>query len=523
MHDLMTESSPNPGLQGDMAPRTAAHDTQRMPRPGSALTSLLEHVAGAAFLCDRLGRIVATNRSARSLPHLPTLLDERGPLQASGDPSFSIERLLAGDRVHALPVEWAGQKLLLTTDLLTIDTGGDAVLCVLRPEGEADDAVQSLKLATLGRLAAGVAHEFNNILTTITGFSELAVAELDARHPVQGHLSTIRGGAERLAHLTRQLLSHVRAPAPLPKVVRLGEVLEGLDVLVRRSLGDDIELASRLDPQGAEVRVDVPQFEQVILLLLAQVRESMPHGGQLTMRTQTVHLDTPMHARTGTLNAGIYATLEMVDTTPRDLIARARQRFMRPLWPERDAKPSLATATARSILQQFEGLLSEGEDLPEGTLFRAWLPAVQRQTAAVPSTPLNHADWAGEATVLLVEDETSVRRFVADILQLKGYTVLEASNGEEALRVQASFMGAIDILLTDVAMPVMDGRELVKRIRPVRPDMRVIYMSGYAYDVMAQQGVLDDDHDAFLAKPFTMRTLLETMRAHVQASARADR
>jgi two-component system cell cycle sensor histidine kinase/response regulator CckA len=503
-------------------------DTQRMTHPGPGLTSLLDHVAGAALLCDRMGRVLAANRTARSLPHLPGVLDDRGPLQSTqdrkhGEGSLCIERVLAGERLRDLPVEWDSQRLLLTTDLVPLDQGGDAILCVLRAETDTDDAVHSLRLATLGRLAAGVAHEFNNILTTIAGFSELAVAELDARHPVQAHLATIRGGADRLALLTRQLLTHVRAPVPVPKIVRINEVLEGLDVLVRRSLGEDIELVYRHDPLGAEVRVDVPQFEQVVLLLLAQVRESMPHGGQLTVRSQSVVLDVAHQGRTGTLAPGSYATLELVDTTPRDLLTRARHRFLRPLWSDRDARPSLATATARGLLQQFEGLLSDGEDLQDGVLFRAWLPTVARQPTVVPSTPLNHADWSGEATVLLVEDETSVRRFVADILQLKGYTVLEAGDGAEALRVQADYAGNIDILLTDVAMPVMDGRELVKRIRPVRPDMRVIYMSGYAYDVMAQQGVLDDDHDAFLAKPFTMRTLLEAMRAHVNAAARTVR
>lgn len=498
-------------------------------RLSAAVVILLEHLPGAALLSDRRGHLLAVNTAARGLPNLPKVLDDRWQLQARGaDRPFTLERLLAGERVVDLPCTLDGQHLLVTSEVVPLDAGGDAVLCLLRA-ADADPA-QSLRLLTLGRLAAGVAHEFNNILTTIAGFAELALAELEPRHPVFAHLQTIRGASERLTHLTRQLLSHVRSPAPAPRLVRVEDLMDGLDVLARRTLGEDVELLHTYDTQGAEVRVDVPQLEQVVLLLLAHVREVLPHGGQVTLSTRTQVLADP---RTATdtrppLAAGTYTVLELADTTPRDLLGRTRNRLLRP-WLEREtARSSLAMATARTLLQQNAGHLETGDGLADGTLFCMWLPAEARKQESVPSTPLNHSDWHGEATVLLVEDESSVRRFVADILKLKGYTVLEAGNGAEALTIQAAFVGRIDILLTDVAMPVMDGCDLVHRIRPLRPDMRVIYMSGYAYDVVTQEGMLGA-HDAFLAKPFTMRTLLEAMRQAPDADAsgrrnlRADR
>jgi len=540
------------------------HQTGVRSNEDPLLAALFDTIPDPVFACDSSGRIRKVSRSAENLTRSHPLLQRLEhvlPLQLQSENPLDLqwfERALAGEKVSgvvaALLRQGAERRIFVIQANPAMVSGEPGALVILRerdgqkapvgdiaggtgkgkpspaepakakPAPEAKSAPeatapapdrtrrseteiqQAERLESIGRIAGGVAHEFNNVLTTVAGFAELALAELDPAHPAYGYLQTIQSGGVRLGNLTRQLLAHTRTAPSTPREVSLNDVLTGMDSLARRTLREDTQLELVLEPHQGHVRIDVTQFEQLVLQVLVMMRDALPRGGKVTIATKDS--DVREAGRNGP-PPGTYGVVTLRDDGTRE----KRGRLLESFRPSREVGkadgPQLAATHA--LVVQLGGHLDVEGEIGRGGIFRIWLPLLGRPVLAVPSSPINHADWRAEGTVLLVEDETAVRRFVADILQLKGYTVLEASNGAEALQVQAAFPGHIDILLTDVAMPVMGGRELTEKLRPQRPDMRVVYMSGYAYEAVTQDGLLDRGEE-FLAKPFTMRTLLEALR-----------
>ncbi len=374
--------------------------------------------------------------------------------------------------------------------------------------------LQAQKMDAVGRLAGGVAHDFNNILTAIMGYSERLVQGLDSRHPLQTDAREIERAAYRAARLTRQLLAFSRRQVLQPKVVDLNAIVESMDRMLRRLIGEHIALCSRPAAGLGSVKADVSQIEQVILNLVVNARDAMPDGGKLLIETANVTLNESYAATHPEVVPGDYVMLAVTDTGC-GLSDEARRHIFEPFFTTKaqGKGTGLGLATCYGILKQSGGHINVYSELGHGTTFKVYLPCVNaapdqrllppEQTAAVPR---------GSEVLLLVEDEPAVRELATLALTDLGYTVLTATNGIEALElVRRRDSGRLDLLVTDVVMPQMGGRELADRLRALRPDTKVLFTSGYTEDAIVNRGVLQPGL-AFLQKPYTPGTLARKIR-----------
>jgi two-component system cell cycle sensor histidine kinase/response regulator CckA len=366
---------------------------------------------------------------------------------------------------------------------------------------------QSQKMEAIGRLAGGVAHDFNNMLTVITGYASQLLTSVAEGHPARKAAEQIRNVGDQAAMLTRQLLAFSRKQILRPGHINLNEVLRALHDLLVRLLGESIEVAVALDPKLSTVVADAGQIHQVILNLAINARDAMPHGGRLTLTTANVSLDeTRAHAEG--LPEGDYVTLSVTDTGV-GMEARTRERLFEPFFTTKPpgSGTGLGLSMVFGIVQQSGGTIQVESEPRKGTTFRIFLPR-----AAGEIEP-SHAEAAvpikgGDETILLVEDAAVVRSLVRELLEQRGYTVLEARDGGEALTMSENHDGPIHLLLTDLLMPRMGGHELAKRIRRRRPGVRVIYMSGYSGEALHAV----EKEANFLEKPFKPDGLAAAVR-----------
>jgi PAS domain S-box-containing protein len=372
---------------------------------------------------------------------------------------------------------------------------------------------QSQKMEAIGRMAGGVAHDFNNLLTAITGYSELLLlgSKLDGR--VRGNLEEIRKAAERAAGLTHQLLAFSRRQVLRPVVLDLNLLLTNVHKMLRRLIGEDIELVTVLGTNLGRVKADPGQLEQVVMNLVVNARDAMPHGGKLTLETANVELDEAYARAHVPTRPGFYIMIAITDTgigMDSETLARIFEPFF--TTKEQGKGTGLGLSTVYGIVKQSDGFIWAYSEPGRGTSFKIYLPRVEGE-AAIPAemaespVELPH----GTETVLLVEDEESVRNLIRTILQEYGYTVLEAYHGGEALRMAIRHEGSIHLLLTDVVMPLMSGRQLAEKLAPLRPETKVIYMSGYTDHTIVHHGILEPG-TVFLQKPFTPGTLTRKLR-----------
>jgi PAS domain S-box-containing protein len=378
---------------------------------------------------------------------------------------------------------------------------------------------QSQKMEAIGRLAGGVAHDFNNMLGAITGYSDILLH----RVPTEGGcgldesarecLQEIMTAAERAANLTRQLLLFSRKEVPTLQVLDLSETVGGVYKMLGRLIGEDIELLAVSDPAAALVKADPGQIEQIVMNLAINARDAMPQGGKLTVETKNVDPDEVDAPSPDGTQPGSYVLLAVSDTGC-GMDSATKARIFEPFFTtkEQGKGTGLGLATVYGVVQQSGGYIRVESQPGQGTTFKIYLPRTHevapRNTPPDASTELS----AGSATILLVEDEPVVRRMVRKVLQLDGYTVLEAGQGEEALRLCAQYERGIDLLLTDVVMPGMNGRELAERVAAARPGLKVLFMSGYTDDTVLRHGICAADID-YLQKPFTSAALLQKVRA----------
>ena len=372
--------------------------------------------------------------------------------------------------------------------------------------------LQSQKMEAVGQLAGGVAHDFNNLLTVITGYSAILLETLDLAAPDRADLEEIKRAAERAAGLTRQLLAFSRKQIMQPRVLDLNvEVIAGLDKMLRRLIGEDVELVLALDPGLDLVKADPGQLEQVLMNLAVNARAAMPGGGRLTIETSNVDLGADQAARLS-VKPGRYVMLAVSDTgagMSREAVARMFEPFF--TTKEAGRGTGLGLATVYGIVKQSGGDIWVYSEPGQGTTFKVYLPTVE-QTAAAATTMLSTAPLQrGSETILLVEDDETLRVLSRRILQSRGYTVLEAVNGEDALAVCEGYEQRIDLVATDVVMPRMNGRVLVERLTAQRPAVRVLFMSGYTDDDILRRGIVDP-RMAFLQKPFTPEALANKVR-----------
>lgn len=375
--------------------------------------------------------------------------------------------------------------------------------------------VQAQKMQAVGQLAGGVAHDFNNLLTAIIGFCDLLLVRHGPGDQSFGDIMQIKQNANRAANLVRQLLAFSRQQTMRPKVLMVTDILADLANLLRRLIGETIALKMVHGRDVGAVKVDQGQLEQVIINLAVNARDAMEEGGALTIRTKAVGPDDKRVQNYSVMPAGDYVLIEVADTgsgiPPENL-----NKIFDPFFTTKEVGKGtgLGLSTVYGIIKQTGGFIFVDSTPGEGSVFRVYLPVFERDAAEEEAAAEERAprDLTGKETILLVEDEDAVRMFAARALANKGYHVLEAPSGEEALEIVKSHEGAIDLLISDVVMPNMDGPTLVTKARAERPDMRIIFISGYAEDVFRKSLGADNQDCAFLPKPFSLKQLAEQVK-----------
>jgi len=372
--------------------------------------------------------------------------------------------------------------------------------------------LQAQKMEAVGKLAGGIAHDFNNLLTIINGYSQLVLERLGSDDPQREQIDEIKKAGDRAAALTRQLLAFSRQQVLEPQVLDLNAVVANLEKMLRRLIGEDIELEAVLGPELGRVKGDPGQIEQIIMNLAVNSRDAMPKGGKLTIETANVDLDGHYARSHLAVTPGPYVMLAVSDAgigMDADTLARIFEPFF--TTKEMGKGTGLGLATVYGIVKQSGGNIWVYSEPNRGTTLKIYLPRVE-ETLQPAEREKPRADLPKAAeTVLVIEDEPAVRSLVRGVLQSRGYTVLQAGRGEEALAVSEQHQGPIHLLLTDVIMPGMSGRELAKRLGSKRPEMKVVYMSGYTDDAIVRHGLLEQG-TAFIQKPFTPSSLARKVR-----------
>jgi two-component system cell cycle sensor histidine kinase/response regulator CckA len=371
---------------------------------------------------------------------------------------------------------------------------------------------QSQKMEAVGRLAGGVAHDFNNLLTVIKGYTELMLEDLKPSDPMRAEMDEVQKAADRAAALTRQLLAFSRRQVLAPKVVNLNYLVEDMNKLLRRLLGEDIELCTRLGGDLGSVKADPGQIEQVIMNLAVNARDAMPRGGKLTLETANIELDQAYSRQHAPVVPGSYVMLAITDTGS-GIDAETLSHVFEPFFTtkEQGKGTGLGLSTVYGIVKQSGGYIWPYSEPGMGTTLKIYLPRVDEKAERAQARAQASSGLGGTETILLVEDEEGVRALTRQILQRHGYTVLEAEHGRDALLLCERYSGPIRLLLSDVVLAQMSGRELVQRLTPLRPEMKVLYMSGYSDEAIVHHGVLAPG-TAFLQKPFTTESLMRKLR-----------
>jgi PAS domain S-box-containing protein len=490
---------------------------------------------------DTRGRIVRVNRTELEMLGYPVeemlgqpvwkfVLEEettRHVIMAkiSGDVSFheTFERTYRRKDGTTLPV--------LVKDRVIRDKGGRIIgirstvedITERRRSEEAlrkseEQLRQWQKVEAIGRLAGGIAHDFNNLLMTIKGCSEILLQECDAQDPRREEAEEIQKAAERATSLTRQLLAFGRRQILQPQVLDLNKVVTNMNKMLQRVIGEDIQLLTVLEPKLRPVKVDPGQIEQVIMNLAVNARDAMPRGGRLTIETANVFLDEDYAQRHVSVKPGSYVMLAVSDNGC-GMDQETQSHLFEPFFTtkEKGKGTGLGLSTVYGIVKQSGGNIWAYSELGRGTTFKIYLPMVtQAVKEKYARTERRRISARGAETILLVEDEKAVRMMIRKTLQSKGYTVLEAQHGQDALDICEHYSRPIHLMVTDVVMPRMSGKELAEQLAPNRPEMKILYMSGYPDNSIVQHGVLEPGTE-FLQKPFALNTLEAKVRELLDA------
>jgi two-component system, cell cycle sensor histidine kinase and response regulator CckA len=373
--------------------------------------------------------------------------------------------------------------------------------------------LQSQKMDAIGRLAGGVAHDFNNLLTAIIGYSQILLRSLPEDDPHRLELEEIEKAGSRAAALTSQLLAFSRKQVLQPRVLDLDEVIANMENMLRRLIGENIELKTSLESRAAFVKTDPGQIEQVIMNLVVNARDAMNQGGKLLIETKSVELDENYPHDHINVQPGAYVMLAVSDSGC-GMDAETRAHMFDPFFTTKDQGKGtgLGLSTVYGIVKQSNGHIWVYSEPGEGTTFKIYLPQIENIVDGSLQKDLNAALPRGTETVLLVEDEIPVRVLASRVLSQQGYTVIEASNGEEALQLAKKLEASeIHLLMTDVVMPEKGGKVLATELMTLRPDLKILFVSGYTDDAVIHNGVLN--HSAnFLQKPFTLYALAQKVR-----------
>jgi len=439
----------------------------------------------------------------------------------------AIGRALAGERaVYEWSIDSPQGTIWIQTSLSPIrDSDGKITGVVgvgrdVTERKQAEEALrqseeqlrQSQKMEAIGRLAGGVAHDFNNMLTVINGYSDLLISRLAPLDPIRKDVEEIRRAGERASHLTRQLLAFSRRHAFQPEVLNLNAVITNMDKMLRRLIGEDIDLVIFTDPGLGRIKADPGQIEQVIMNLVVNARDAMPDGGKLTIETTNVEIHQEQARQLADIQPGSYVMLTVTDTGC-GMDEKTKSHIFEPFFTTKEPGKGtgLGLSTVYGIVKQSGGAISVDSRLNQGTIFKIYLPRVDEAIESLKPGATRAEPTQGLETILLVEDEDVLRALICKILEMHGYTVLEARNGGESLLICEQHKGPIHLMVTDVVMPKMNGPSLAERLAQLRPDMKVIYMSGYTDNIIIHRGV-QDLSTAFLQKPFTPDALARKVR-----------
>ena len=377
---------------------------------------------------------------------------------------------------------------------------------------------QSQKMELVGRLAGGIAHDFNNMLTVITGYSDFLLENFKNEATLYKYLSEIRKAAEKSSTLTQQLLSFSRRQVLQPRVLDLNEAIASANQMLRRLIGESIDLVTIAAPELAKVKLDSSHLEQIILNLVVNARDAMPdEGGKITIEAKNVVVGEDFVFRHPTAATGRYVLLSVKDTGE-GIEEKVKPRIFEPFFTTKaEGKGTgLGLATVFGIVKQSNGYIEVESQIGKGTEFKIFFPKAEHEFKKTETVKTMSAKQRGSETILLVEDEASVRTLTREILEMSGYHVLEAEGGSKAISVCEKYKGLIHLLLTDSVMPRMSGEDLSKKLFEVRPEMKVLIFSGYADHYLNQQRIVDS-HVPFLQKPFTPEGLAQKVRETLEA------
>jgi len=377
---------------------------------------------------------------------------------------------------------------------------------------------QSQKMDAIGRLSGGVAHDFNNLLGVIIGYAEIVQEGVAEENPLRPSVDQILKAGKRAATLTRQLLAFSRQQVLEPKVLFLNVVVSDMEKMLQRLIGEDIELNTLLDPALGKVRADQGQLEQVLMNFTVNARDAMPEGGKLIIETKNMVMDEDFVRRYPyPVQPGPYVLLKVTDTGV-GMDSATQQRIFEPFFTtkEKGKGTGLGLSTVYGVVKQSGGYIDVFSNPGEGTSFVVYLPVVNEDVQAEKPNTDPSTSLRGAETILLVEDEENLRTLARNILQALGYTVYEAGNGKEALEFSETHKAPVHLLLTDIVMPGISGRVLAKQLLAQRPDMGIVYMSGYTGQTVGEQAVFEEGSH-FIQKPFTRDTLARKIRDALDA------
>src|SRR5213593_2332221 len=513
----------------EAAGRRERHRTEAALRASEvSYSTLVEHSPVGIYRSNREGRFLSVNAALdRILGHAPAAevlqLDMARDVYA--DPAERrrlLERDTYTDRQYdEVEATWKrkdGARLTVQLSVRAVRQGARVeyyetfVRDVTEQRRLQQQLVQSQKMEAVGRLAGGIAHDFNNLLTVITSYSDLLLQDLGGEDPKREDVEQVRKAAEGAAALTRQLLAFSRQQVLAPRVVSLSVVVQGVEKMLRRVIGEDVDLVTALDLNVGSVKADVGQLEQVLMNLAVNARDAMPTGGKLTIETANVEHD-PDYAREREATLLRRFVMLAVSDTGIGMDEATKARIFEPFFTTKEPGKGtgLGLATVYGIVQQAGGFIWVYSEPGHGTTFKIYLPQVEAplEGRAVGAAPGDLP--RGTETILLVEDAAAVRAVTRQVLERQGYTVLEAAHGAAALQTAAGHPGPIHLLLTDVVMPVLSGRQLADQLARLRPDAKVLYASGYTDDAVVRHGVLEAGI-SYLQKPFTADSLARKVR-----------
>lgn len=437
--------------------------------------------------------------------------------EREGMVAFADYPLIVEDRLVGMMAIFARQKLAEDT-LDAMYSIADIISQGIerkRAEGalrESEEQLrQSQKLEAIGQLAGGIAHDFNNLLTAINGYSDLTMRHLRAEDPLRRNIEEIKKAGDRAASLTRQLLAFSRKQVLQPKVLDLNTVVSDLEKMLRRLIGEDVDLRTVLKPQLGNVKADPGKIEQVIMNLALNARDAMPHGGKLIIETDNIYLDKKYADLHLTATPGYYVMLAVNDTGT-GMDEQTQRRIFEPFFTTKEVGKGtgLGLSTVYGIIKQSGGNIWVYSEVGMGTSFKVYLPRIDEGAEDYKRAAQTAAVIQGTETILLAEDEDMVRRLACEVLEMYGYRVLEAPSGGSALLI-CEREQQIDLLVTDVVMPEMSGRELADRLALLRPEMKVLFMSGYTDSAITHQGILQEGEN-FIQKPFAPDDFVQKVR-----------